>query len=49
MTSHTYDKATTALLVIDPYHDFLSEGGKNLVACQGSSDRGRTSRQPEGH
>jgi nicotinamidase-related amidase len=28
MTSHTYDKATTALLVIDPYNDFLSEGGK---------------------
>ena len=28
MTSHTYDKATTALLFIDPYNDFLSEGGK---------------------
>ena len=28
MTSHTYKKATTALLVIDPYNDFLSEGGK---------------------
>ena len=28
MTNHTYDKATTALLVIDPYNDFLSEGGK---------------------
>ena len=28
MTSHTYDKTTTALLVIDPYNDFLSEGGK---------------------
>jgi nicotinamidase-related amidase len=28
MTSHTYNKATTALLVIDPYNDFLSEGGK---------------------
>ena len=24
----TYDKATTALLFIDPYNDFLSEGGK---------------------
>jgi nicotinamidase-related amidase len=24
----TYDKASTALLVIDPYNDFLSEGGK---------------------
>jgi nicotinamidase-related amidase len=27
-TRHTYDKATTALLIIDPYNDFLSEGGK---------------------
>ena len=28
MTAHTYDKATTALLFVDPYNDFLSEGGK---------------------
>jgi nicotinamidase-related amidase len=28
MTNHAYNKATTALLVIDPYNDFLSEGGK---------------------
>lgn len=28
MTSLTFDKATTALLVIDPYNDFISEGGK---------------------
>jgi nicotinamidase-related amidase len=28
MTGNTYDKATTALLVVDPYNDFLSEGGK---------------------
>jgi nicotinamidase-related amidase len=28
MTGPTYDKATTALLVVDPYNDFLSEGGK---------------------
>ncbi len=28
MTKHTYDKTTTALLIIDPYNDFLSEGGK---------------------
>ena len=28
MTAQTYDKATTALLLIDPYNDFLSEGGK---------------------
>jgi Epoxide hydrolase N terminus len=28
MTRHTYDKGITALLVIDPYNDFISEGGK---------------------
>jgi nicotinamidase-related amidase len=28
MAELSYDKDTTALLVIDPYNDFLSEGGK---------------------
>ena len=28
MAKVTYDKETTALLVIDPYNDFISEGGK---------------------
>ncbi|HUA50688.1 MAG TPA: isochorismatase family cysteine hydrolase [Candidatus Sulfotelmatobacter sp.] len=28
MTSHAYDREITALLVIDPYNDFISEGGK---------------------
>ena len=28
MMKVTYDKAITALLVIDPYNDFISEGGK---------------------
>ena len=28
MTSHRYDKDITALLVVDPYNDFISEGGK---------------------
>jgi ureidoacrylate peracid hydrolase len=28
MTRPTYDKALTALLVVDPYNDFISEGGK---------------------
>jgi len=28
MARHTYDKDITALLVIDPYNDFISEGGK---------------------
>src|SRR5262249_18248551 len=28
MTTHSYNKEITALLVIDPYNDFISEGGK---------------------
>src|SRR5262245_66339275 len=28
MANLTYDKRLTALLVIDPYNDFISEGGK---------------------
>jgi nicotinamidase-related amidase len=28
MTSVSYDRAITALLVVDPYNDFISEGGK---------------------
>ena len=28
MTSETYGREITALLVIDPYNDFISEGGK---------------------
>jgi nicotinamidase-related amidase len=28
MTTRTYDRTTTGLLVIDPYNDFISEGGK---------------------
>jgi nicotinamidase-related amidase len=28
MAQVTYDKETTALLVVDPYNDFISEGGK---------------------
>jgi nicotinamidase-related amidase len=28
MTAPRYDRAATALLFIDPYNDFLSEGGK---------------------
>ena len=31
MTKHAFDREITALLVIDPYNDFTSEGGK---ACR---------------
>jgi nicotinamidase-related amidase len=30
MVQVTYDKRLTALLVIDPYNDFISEGGKDM-------------------
>ena len=41
MTNLKFDKATTALLVIDPYNDFISEGGKvwnRLKAVAESND-----------
>lgn len=28
MASITHERETTALLVVDPYNDFISEGGK---------------------
>jgi hypothetical protein len=28
MATLTYEKEMTALLVVDPYNDFISEGGK---------------------
>jgi hypothetical protein len=28
MAKHPYDKEISALLVVDPYNDFISEGGK---------------------
>ncbi len=35
MTTVTYEKQITALLVVDPYNDFLSEGGKIWSRIQG--------------
>ena len=32
MAKATYEKDVTALLVIDPYNDFISEGGKLWIA-----------------
>jgi len=37
----TYDKDSTALLVVDPYNDFISEGGKlwpNIRAVAEAND-----------
>jgi ureidoacrylate peracid hydrolase len=41
MTSRTYDKEMTALLVIDPYNDFISEGGKIWDRIKGVAEANR--------
>src|SRR5262245_3915845 len=38
MTKHTYNKEITALLVVDPYSDFISEGGKLWPRIQGVAE-----------
>ena len=41
MSPTTYDKDSTALLVVDPYNDFISEGGKlwpNIRAVAEAND-----------
>ena len=35
MAEVRYEKDITALLVVDPYNDFISEGGKNGIASRG--------------
>jgi nicotinamidase-related amidase len=37
----TYDRASTALLVIDPYNDFISEGGKIWGRLQAVAEANR--------
>ena len=39
MTNVTYDKQLTALLVIDPYNDFISEGGKVWDRLKGVAEK----------
>ena len=39
MAALTYEKEMTALLVIDPYNDFISEGGKIPRRSAGSASR----------
>ena len=34
MNTPTYDKTSTALLVIDPYNDFISEAAKSGLASK---------------
>ena len=39
MANHGYPKDRTALLFIDPYNDFLSEGGKLWPMVEGVAKR----------
>jgi len=41
MEAITYDKALTGLLVIDPYNDFISEGGKIWDRVKGVAEANR--------
>lgn len=41
MTDLTFDKSITALLVIDPYNDFISEGGKVWDRLKAVADANR--------
>ena len=38
MRAKTYDPADTALLVVDPYNDFMSEGGKLYEATRETAE-----------
>ena len=38
MTSHHYPADRTALLIVDPYNDFMSEGGKLYEAIKPTAD-----------
>jgi hypothetical protein len=38
MTNVTYAAGHTALLIVDPYNDFLSEGGKLYNAIKSTAD-----------
>ena len=46
MTTTTYAADRTALLIVDPYNDFMSEGGKLNEGYQGDGRSGRPVRQP---
>ncbi len=38
MTTSTYGREQTALLIVDPYNDFMSEGGKLYAAIKPTAD-----------
>jgi ureidoacrylate peracid hydrolase len=48
MAKVAYDKQLTALLVIDPYNDFISEGGK-IGSLEGFAEANKCVRNQCGH
>jgi nicotinamidase-related amidase len=38
MTTSIYEQSRTALLIVDPYNDFMSEGGKLYAATKATAD-----------
>ena len=43
----TYDKQLTALLMIDPYNDFISEGGKVWNRLKGVAEANECVPKPD--
>ena len=41
MTESSYPRAQTGLLIIDPYNDFMSEGGKLYEATRATAMKRR--------
>ena len=38
MTTHLYEREHTALLIVDPYNDFMTEGGKMYAVTKPTAD-----------
>ena len=49
MSEPIYHRESTALLLVDPYNDFLSRGRQSVAADQAHRRRGGPPRQSEGH
>ncbi len=49
MTTTTYAADRTALLIVDPYNDFMSEGGKLYEATKGRKPPQNSSGGPNGN
>jgi nicotinamidase-related amidase len=48
MSTTTYAADRTALLIVDPYNDFMSEGGKFYEATKDATAAGRHARGARG-